>query len=241
MNLHLVTLKTTKYSDTQTILTAFSREHGRVSFSLPAGTGKAAARMRALTMPLSVIECVSERKGGGREILPMRQVVQDLPLASLHTDPVKQMMAMFLSEVLSVVLQGGEADSSLFDFLVGSIRVLDAADAGRSANFHICFLLNLGRHLGIEPDVSTYVPGAIFDMSDGRWRTTAPLNRGYLQPDDAGTVFRLLRMTYANMHRFGFNRMQRNAILDGILEFYSVHYVSLRHLRSLDILRVMLN
>ena len=71
MNLHLVALKTTKYSDTQTILTAYSRERGRVSLALPAGSGKGAARVRALTMPLAVIECVSEVRPG-REILPMR-------------------------------------------------------------------------------------------------------------------------------------------------------------------------
>ncbi|QCD42146.1 hypothetical protein E7747_07590 [Duncaniella dubosii] len=37
MNLHLVALRTTKYSDTQTILTAYSRELGRVSLAMPAG------------------------------------------------------------------------------------------------------------------------------------------------------------------------------------------------------------
>ena len=134
MNLHLVALKATKYSDTQTILTAYSREMGRVSFSLPAGAGKAAARMRALTMPLSVVECVSERRAG-REIMPLRQVAQSVPLSTLHSDPVKQMMAMFLAEVLSVSLQGGEGDVALFDFLVAAIRLLDAADPRRTANF----------------------------------------------------------------------------------------------------------
>lgn len=239
MNLHLIALKTTKYSDTQTILTAFSREHGRVSLSLPAGAGKAAARMRALTMPLSVVECVSERRAG-REIMPLRQAAQSVPLATLHSDPVKQMMAMFLAEVLSVTLQGGEADGPLFDFIVAGIRLLDAADSRRTANFHICFLMILGRHLGIEPDTSTYAPGAVFDIADGRWRTTAPLNRGYLLPADAEVAFRLSRMTFANMHRFRFNRAERNAIVDRVLEYYSVHYVSMRHLHSLDILRAML-
>lgn len=239
MNLHFVALKATKYSDTQTILTAYSREMGRVSFSLPAGAGKAAARMRALTMPLSVVECVSERRAG-REIMPLRQVAQSVPLSTLHSDPVKQMMAMFLAEVLSVSLQGGEGDVALFDFLVAAIRLLDAGDPRRTANFHICFLLNLGRHIGIEPDTSTYLPGAIFDIADGRWRTTAPVNRGYLLPAEAEVAYRLSRMTFANMHRFRFSRSERNAVLDRVLEYYSVHYVSMRHLNSLDILRSML-
>lgn len=239
MNLHLVALRTTKYSDTQTILTAYSRERGRVSLALPAGSGKAAARMRALTMPLGLIECVSDVRPG-REILPMRQVARECALATLHTDPVKQMMAMFLSEVLAVTLQSGDADEGLFDFLVASVKVLDGADVKQTANFHICFLFNLARHLGIEPDVATYAKGSVFDMADGRWRETPPLHRHYLMKDDAEAAWRLSRMTYGNMHRFRFNRAQRNAVVDTVLEYYSMHYTSMRHLRSLDILRVML-
>lgn len=239
MNLHLVALKTTKYSDTQTILTAYSRELGRVSLTLPAGKGKGSARARALTMPLGLLECVSEVRPG-REILPMRQFSQTVAFVSLHTDPVKQMMAMFLSELLSVVLQGGDTDSGLYDFLEMAIRLLDGADAPRTANFHICFLMNLARHLGIEPDASTYAPGALFDLADGCWRRTMPLHRNYLAPDAAEVARRLSRMTFANMHRFRFSRNDRNTILDTVLEYYSLHYVSMRNLRSLDILRMML-
>lgn len=239
MNLHLVPLKTTKYSDTRTILTAYSREYGRVSFTLPAGSGRAAARIRALTMPLGVIECVAERRPG-REIMPLRQPVQSFALATLHTDPVKQMMSMFLAELLAVVLRESDPDPALFDYIVAGIRILDAADARRTANFHICFLFSLSRHLGIEPDVSTYACGSVFDIADGRWRLTAPVSGSYLPPDEADVVYRLSRMTFANMHRFRFNRRERNAILDVIMDYYSTHYVSLRRLRSLDILRTML-
>lgn len=239
MNLHLVALRTTKYSDTQTILTAYSRELGRVSLAMPAGKGKSSARMKALAMPLSVIECVSEPRPG-REILSMRQVQQGVALKSLHSDPVKQMIAMFLSEVLAVTLQGGDPDEAMFDFLVACIEVLDKADAAGTANFHICFLFNLARHLGIEPDASTYTEGSVFDMADGRWRRSMPLHRNFLATADSEIAYRLSRMTFSNMHRFRFNRRERNAIVDGILGYYSLHYVLMRHLRSLDILRMML-
>lgn len=239
MNLHLVALKATKYSDTQTILTAYSRELGRVSFALPAGKGKGATRARALCMPLGIVECDSEPRAG-REILPMRQLSAGMTLSSLHSNPMKQMMAMFLAEVLAVTLQGSEADRALFDFLTASIRLLDTADTSRTANFHICFLFNLSRHLGIEPDTSTFKPGAIFDLADGRWRQSMPMHRRYLPPAESEVAFRLSRMTYSNMHRFHFNRHERNAIIDSMLEYYSLHYVTMRHLKSLDILRSML-
>ena len=128
----------------------------------------------------------------------------------------------------------------MFDFLEASVRILDVADSRRTANFHLCFLYNLGRRLGIEPDVSTYTEGSVLDMQDGAWRLTAPLHRNYLSPEASALAWRLSRMTFANMDRYRFNRTERNAILDAVLEYFSIHYVSLRRLRSLDILRSLL-
>ncbi len=239
MNLSLVALKVTKHSDKQSILTALSREWGRVSLSLPAGNGKAAARIRALTMPLCIIECVTERKSN-REIIPMRQVQQLVPLTSIHTHPVKQMVAMFIAEILTALLRDTNEDTALFDYITRSVKVLDEADAAGTANFHICFLYQLGRLLGIEPDTSTYTPGSVLDIRDGIWRLTMPLHRDYISPQESEAAYRLSRMTFSNYYKYRYTREERNRILDALLHYLSVHYVSLRNLHSLDILRAML-
>ena len=76
-------------------------------------------------------------------------------------------MAMFLAEVLSLVLRESVPDAGLYDYVAASARYLDSMPTADVANFHICFLLHLGRLLGIEPDVSTYAPGSVLDMRDG--------------------------------------------------------------------------
>ncbi|MCI8998769.1 MAG: hypothetical protein HFJ95_07230 [Muribaculaceae bacterium] len=239
MNLSLVALKVTKHSDKQSILTALSREWGRVSLALPAGNGKSASRMRALTMPLCIIECVTERRSS-REVIPMRHVQQLVPLSSLHSNPVKQMVAMFLAEVLSALLRETQEDASLFDFITSGVKILDEANESGTANFHICFLYHLGCLLGIEPDTSTYSPGSILDIRDGIWRRSMPLHRDYLTPGESDAAFRLSRMTFSNYYKYRYTREERNRILDALLHYLSVHYVSLRNLHSLDILRAML-
>lgn len=239
MDINIIALKTTKHSDTQSILTAYSRELGRVAFTVPAGSGKSAARIRALTMPLGIIECVSAQRSG-REILPMKNPMPIETLNSLNSDPIKRMVAMFVAEILSVTLPNGAPDHTLYDFIVASAKVLDAADATATANFHICFLLNLARHLGIEPDTSTYTPNSLLDMADGRWRMSMPLHRNYLPPEESAVAYKLMQMTFGNMRRYRFNRNDRNLIIDNILEYYSLHYTTMRRLKSLDILRSLL-
>ena len=171
MKISLIALKTTRYSDTQNILTAYSRELGRVSMSVPAGKGKEASRIRALTMPLGLLECETDVKPG-KEVLPMRQVRPLAALAAMRSDPLRQMVAMFIAEVLSVVLRESVPDESVFRYIESSVRCLDSAFGRMAANFHICFLINLGRLLGIEPDVTTYAPGMVMDRvaSSGRGR-----------------------------------------------------------------------
>ena len=63
-SLHCVALRTIKYNEKHSILSAYSLELGRVSFLLPAGSGREAARRRALMMPLGTFECVADIRHG---------------------------------------------------------------------------------------------------------------------------------------------------------------------------------
>lgn len=238
MKISLIALKTTRYSDTQNILTAYSRELGRVSMSVPAGKGKEASRIRALTMPLGLLECETDVKPG-KEVLPMRQVRPLAALAAMRSDPLRQMVAMFIAEVLSVVLRESVPDESVFRYIESSVMCLDSAFGRMAANFHICFLINLGRLLGIEPDVTTYAPGMVMDLRDGIWRHTLPSHPEWLPPAEAAAAADMLRMTFSNMAMFRLSREQRSRALDVVLRYYGMHIAPLSHVRSLAILRSM--
>lgn len=238
MRISFISLKITRYSDTQSILTAYSREWGKVAFAVNVGKGKGASRLRALTMPLGLVECDTDARPG-RDVLPLRQARPLAVLTDMHSNPVKQMMAMFLAEVLSVVLRESVPDPNIYDYVAASARYLDSLPTNEVANFHICFLMHLGRILGIEPDVSTYAPGAMLDMRDGIWRPTPPLHGEVLTPEESATALSISRMTFANMGSFRFNRMQRARALDLVLRYYSLHVTPLTGLRSLDILRTL--
>lgn len=234
--MQFIALRTVRYSDRHSILSGYSLEFGRVAFAIAAGSGREAVRRRALLMPLSIVECVADIKPG-REVSVMHEPRSLSPLMGLRTNPVKSSVALFLAEVLGVVLRDGPPDAALYNYMCRSIGVLDVLPAERSANFHICFLWGLGRFIGIEPDTEEYRPGMIFDMADGRFRLTAPLHRHYLDAGQSEVVASLSRMTFANMWLFRMNRRQRNELLDGILTYYSLHYTGLQSLRSLDVLR----
>ncbi|MCM1517639.1 MAG: DNA repair protein RecO [Pseudoflavonifractor sp.] len=239
-HLHCIALRTVKYNDRHSILTAYSRETGRVSFLIPGGAGREAARRRALSMPLSLFECTADIRPG-REIPPMRDPSQLVALHDIHTNPVKNIMALFIAELLQSVLRESQEDAMLFRFLYESIVRLDTATDKETANFHICFLYKLTRFTGIEPDTRAWRPGRLFDMDDATFRDTPPLHTRCLNADESAVAHLISRMTWDNMSRFRFSRADRRLIIDRILSYYSGHYTALSGLHSLDILRQVLD
>lgn len=234
--MQFIALRTVRHNDRHSILSAYSAECGRVAFAISAGAGKEASRRRALLMPMSIVECVADVKPG-REVSLMSEPRALAPLMGLRTNPIKSSIALFLAEVLGVVLRDGPPDPTLYKYICSSIEVLDLLPSNRSANFHVCFLWGLGRFIGIEPDTEEYRTGMVFDMQDGRFRVSAPLHPNYLDSERSQAVAAVSRMRYANMHLFKMSRVQRNELLDGILRYYSMHYAGLQSLRSLEVLR----
>lgn len=238
MKLHLICLRTVRYSDSRAILTAYSREHGRVSLSLAAGQTRGAVRLRALTMPFSLIEVETTPPPPGREVWPLRTAVPLVVTPLIHGDPSRSTQAMFLAEVLGAVVRQSAPDEALFDFLARSAAVLDRVADDAAGMFHICFLVRLAEVLGVEPDVSTYSEETcVFDLRDGVWRTAPPLHPDRLDGPDARGVWLLSRMTYANMGRYRMSRPERRRTLDLIVRYLSLHIVPLEGLKSLHVLR----
>lgn len=235
--LNVVCLRTVNYSDDAAILSAYSRELGRVSFKVPSASTREGRRRKALTMPLGLVECMADVRPG-RDIFAMRDV-RPLSLMSPAASgcPVKMSVAVFLAETLGVLLRESAPDESMFDFIAESVDTLSRQQRG-VANFHLMFLYRLSRFLGIEPDLAGYSPGMVFDMRDGSFRSSPPLHRHYLDAQDTRAVLMLERMTADNLHLFRLDRHRRNAILDAILSYYSLHLgVRLEELASPGVLR----
>ena len=199
-----VALRTIRHNDKNAIVHVYTDTHGLLAFLLPQSTGKAARMKRALFQPLSLVELVADIVPS-REIFHIRECRCLMPLPQIHTDPVRNAIAMFLTELLSHVIQEQERNMPLFSFITGSVQLLDKEKEG-IANFHICFLYNLGVFIGIEPDRDTYRPGCVFDMEGGVFSSCRPVHGHYVEGVEAEAVYRLSRITFANMHLFRFNR-----------------------------------
>lgn len=230
-----IVLNTIRYSDKHNIVHIYTDGRGLMSFAVPLGKTPASRMRNAMLMPLSLID-LEAAVSSGRELARMREIRRNYPLATLYSDPVKNAIALFISELLTHVIQEPEGNEYLFRYIEQSVRLLEQMP-GQVANFHICFLFHLGAHLGIQPNLDSYQKGYWFDMTDGVFVRSAVRGHDLLEPHEAQVIHLLSRMTFANMSVFRFNREERNRMLDVIIGYYRLHNAAIGTLRSPDILK----
>ena len=236
-SLHCIALRTIKYDDRRSIVTAWSAERGRVGFLVPAGASREARRRRALMMPMSLFEGEADVRPG-RDLLSLRDLRPSRVLSSLSFNPAKAVVAMFLAEVLEKALRDTPPEPLLTDFIFSSVEALDSVDRPVGvANFPLVFLFRLGRFLGIEPDTGSWSPGKVFDLTGGRFRSSAPTQGRWIGADEARVVWLLGRLDYDKASRLGLPRALRRQALDTILEYYTIHYTNLSDLKSLPVVK----
>jgi DNA repair protein RecO (recombination protein O) len=230
-----IVLYSLPYSDKYRIITLYTEAFGRIAYLTSNAPGRRTRVSRALLLPLSALDLEVDHLNR-RDIQRIKEAKPAFIFTQLHTHPVKNAIALFLSEVLYRIIQEKEANRSLFDYLFHSIKWLEIADAG-IANFHLAFLLRLSRYLGIQPNGSTYRAGSFFDLQNGVFRSSLPQHPHYLNREDSAVFERLLRMNYENMALYAFSRQERTDIIRHILSYYRLHLNAFPEIKSLAVMQ----
>lgn len=236
--LRCISLRTVKYDDRRSIVTVWSAERGRMGLIVPAGSSRGACRLRAIMMPMGLFEGEVDIRPG-RDLMSIRDVRPLAVLSSMSSSPAKAVVALFLAEVLERILRESAPDRLLSEFIFGAVEMLDATPPRGVDNFPLIFLCKLGEFLGISPDVAEWRPGSYFDMTGGVYRRSAPTSGRWLGPREAATAAILQRLEFSTAARLGIDKPTRRAMLDAILEYYTIHLAPLDSLRSLEVLRTL--
>ncbi len=230
-----IVINVIKYNDKHNIAHIYTDKLGMLAFLVRQGTTHASRMRNAMFMPLSLIG-FEARLQPGRELGTLHDVRRKAVLMSIYSDPMKNAVAMFVSELLSHTIQEQEQNMVLYSYIKSCILRLEESRAS-IANFHICFLYQLGQFIGIQPDIDSYHEGYWFNMSEGVYTQHPHAGAKMLPPSQAQVLPLLSRMTFDNMHHFKFTREQRNEMLEIILGYYRLHHSTLGTLRSPDVLK----
>ena len=232
-----IVLHTIPYNDKYSIVYTYTEAFGRVSYLVARSRSKKSTVSKALFMPLSVLDMEVEHFNK-RDLHRIKETKICYPLNELFCNPVKNVLALFLSEVLFRVVKDTEPDTRLFDYLYKSIHLLENTEKG-IANYHLVFLLSLLHYLGIFPNIESYRDGSYFDMLNGVFSDRTPLHRHYLDKGESTVFARLLKMSFENMALYSFSRQDRVSIINRIFEYYRLHLPDFTEIKSFSVMQTL--
>lgn len=230
-----IVLRTLKYSDNLLIADLYTRSHGRLSFLVPvSSSGKGKVR-RLLFQPLSMLSFTANYRKG-KSLSRISDVQPYILYSTLQGNVVKSSIALYLSELLTFALREEGSDEALFNFLDSSLVLFDNLESGY-ADFHLVFMVQLLRYIGIYPNLEGYSQRSYIDLLYGCAVNEHPLHPDFLMPADAAPFVNLLRTGYDSMHLLSLNRELRGTYLATLTTYYRLHIPDFPHLRSMDVLK----
>ncbi len=233
-SLNGIVLRTIKHSDTLMIADILTQSHGRMSFLVPMSRSRRSGVRNVLFQPLSML--TFSAPVGRRGLSRLSEVQPYYLYSSIPYDVYKSAIALYLSEFLCAVLREEGKNEALFAYLDYAFCWFDEAQDGYS-DFHIVFLLQLTRFIGIFPNVEGARKGSYFDLAAGCIVNEHPLHNQFLTPDDTVNFIELLEVGFDSIGRLAMNRKARREYLALINNYYSLHIPDFPLLRSAEVLR----
>ena len=229
-----IVIRSRNYSDSSVILKCYSKQKGVISIIARGVKKKKKNHVMGLFQPLSMVEIVSYSKKENAELKSLKEIKSNFFYNSLHSNPIKLGLTMFLAEMLETTLQEEEPNELLFDFLETSFHYLDEIDD--YANFHISFLLELSKHLGFYPNLDD-ITKKYFDLEFGVFYDFEK-NSPYLFHGEIIDNFKkFLGTKFVKNNEVVLNKTQRNNLLKLIMQYYSLHISNFREPKSLEVLK----
>ncbi len=228
-------IHTLKYTDNSVISHIYTEKFGRQSFLINGMRGKRSNKRINFLQHLSILEMEVYFKQN-RDLQRIKEIELSENFFSIPYDPVKNAVALFLSEVIYRTLYEQEPNETLFSYLVNAIKILDLADKGY-ANFHLIFLLGYARHLGFSPDNNYSASKEYFDIENARFTGKKYMNTYFIEPPASRILSQIMECTFENMDSLRLNSGMRNMLVSRILDYYRFHVAGMGTLKSFQVLK----
>lgn len=229
-----IVLGSVRLKENALLLKLYTRELGRCDHVIYGAQSKRGGRKCSFLQPLSVVELTADFRAN-HDLQVVKDVRTAFPAIDIQANPYKNVVATFLSELLSSLLVTHEKDESLFSFIEISIMRLEITKNG-IANFHLAFLCHLPLFLGFYPNLERSEPSRVFDLQSATFVESHFASPDLLSSEESAFLRLLCRMNYDNMPFFHLSRAERQLTLKKILLYYKIHTHGMKELKSLDVL-----
>ena len=214
-----VVFRYTNYSETSIIVNIFTGAFGLQSYIVNGVRSKSGKNKIALYQPLTLLDLVVYYRENA-SILRIKEVKCIHPYQSISADFRKSTIAMFLNEIINKTVKDQSHAQELCEFLIQSLTHFDLQQTNVE-NFHLIFLIKLSQHFGFRLTELAELMGGNFALED-----------------EQKILQKLLGASYSDA--VAMTNIQRRNILDLLIRFYVSHSDNFGELKSLEIIRELI-
>ena len=230
-----IVLRSVRFGESSLIVDVLTKSSGRVSFMVHIPKTSKGKIKKQYFQPMTLLDFEYDFRQRSN-LQRIKDVRVSLPYSSIPIDPAKSCISLFLSEFIYYATRNEQENPTLFTYISTSLEWLDNAYED-FVNFHLVFMMRLGKFLGFHPFLEDFTPGCFFDLRNGCFTLSMPFHTDFLNAADAGHLYNLMRMNFDTMKLFKLSHDDRNRITEIVLRYYKLHLPNMPELQSFDILR----
>jgi len=237
-----IVLRSVKYGETSMIVTMLTELFGLQSYlvnGVRTQSGKAGARA-GLFQPAALLDLVIYHQET-KNLQRIKEYNWSYLYKYIFSDVVTHAVALFMIELLQKCLKQPEPNPELFYFMEDSLTGLDQAAEKVQANFPLFFALHLAGFFGMRIDDNYSDKRVYLDLQEGYFTKEVPDHHHYLVNPLSGISSHLLKiMQPVELADLPLNKEKRRQLMEAYEYFYSVHIPGFTPLKTLPVLRSIL-
>ncbi len=235
-------LRAIKYGDTSLVVTVFTELFGVQSY-IVSGVRKSTRKggtSANLFQPGALLDLVVYHSAS-KSLHRIKEFQWSVLYTELFSSVPKHSVSLFMVELLHRCLRQPEPNPDLFEFMEDCLRYLDASSESVMANTPLFFAIHLAHFFGFRFEENRGEADCWLDLREGRFVATQPTHPDYLDPVDAAFVLQLLQvLNPVELSEIRLNRDIRRRLLQAMETYYRLHQPDFGVLRTLPVLRAVL-
>ena len=238
-----IVLRAVKYGETSLVVTIFTELFGLQSYLVngvrtPTKKGTAKAN---LFQPAAMLELVAYRNEF-KNLQRLKEFRWGYLYQHILSDVRKNAVALFMIELLSKCLKQPETNAELFYFSEDALVHLDTATDTVAANFPLFFALHLAVFFGFRIHDEFSEEKHYLDLEEGVFTAIQPNHPNYLDDKAAEVTSYILKVQQpAELEEFKLNQEFRRFLLSSYESYYRLHIAEFGSMKTLPVLREMMN
>lgn len=237
-----IVLRTTAYGETSVIVSVYTERFGLQSYLVNGVRSNKKNNFRSsMYQPCAILE-LEVYHNEFKNLQRIREAKWHYMYQQIMYNVFCNTISLFMVEVLQKTIREPEQNQDLFDFIEDAFIELDRASGKALLNYPLFFLTHLTGLFGftIHDNYSAQCP--YLDLKDGNFIFDQPDHPYYLDAEKSAGISEIMKARRPHeLLEVSLNNQLRRELLEAMLQFYTLHIPDFGNIRSLPILREIMD